>query len=170
MCPVEFLRWSWAAYLGLRCSHDSSKNGSSSKCSNSGKIDFYSLEDYSKALNNSKWFLKNKEGEETTNDISSSNFNRLISPQVDLPVNLNSEDAPTIIVKTSKADPLRDDGIDFVQKLKQIMNGEEEGSTLPTTSNILHFEARGSHVVSILFDKEAREKLNKAWYDAFWAE
>ena len=49
---------------------------------------------------------------------------RLVTPQIDLPPNLRDDIAPTILVTTSKGDPLRDDGIDLYKKLKSAVEGD----------------------------------------------
>ncbi len=142
-CPVEFLRWCWGCYLSF----------------DSEDINFHSLESYSKALHECKWFVNSKD--ETISD--SDKFRRLITPQIDLPPNINGENAPVIIVTTSKADPLRDDGIDLLQTLKK-----KGGSGGAKSTNILHFDKRGSHVISLLFDKKGKERFFKAWNNAIW--
>ena len=64
---------------------------------------------------------------------------------------------PTIIVTTSKSDALRDDGVDLVNELKK--GGGE---------NIFHFEGKGSHVLSLSFDREVLHKFRKTWHDVIW--
>ena len=151
MCPVGLMRWCWGSYLGLTPP-------------NKG-INCCSLESYTQALKTCKWFKET---------IEMKNFKRLIIPQFDLPRDLNRDNAPIVIVTTSKADPLRDDGLDLVQKIKSMhatttttttKGGGEGGSR---KKKIYHFEGRGSHAFSLMFDTKERDRFLKCWHDAIW--
>ena len=69
ICPVEFLRWCWGAYLELRIDDDDDgcKNDDKKKESLKNEIDFHSLESYSTALDRCKW-LKHKKYKKETNE------------------------------------------------------------------------------------------------------
>lgn len=79
--------------------------------------------------------------------------------QTDLPQNIGNDVAPIITITTSKADSLRDDGIDIFMKWKRAVEGDT------STSKVLHFEGIGNHEISFLFDTKEQER---AWKDAFW--
>ena len=150
--PVEYLRWCWGAYLGLSLD-DNDKNITD--------IDFHSLKSYTNALNKCKWFKQKDNEDKGRDDDNVNNFTRLITPQLDLPPNIHDCEVkekkkesdehntptlkpPIVIVSTSRADPLRDDGVDFVRKLKMVGSGE----------NIVHFDVDGSHAFSMLCYKK----------------
>lgn len=171
-CPVEFLRWCWGAYLGLHSSCSSSFSNDDADDGNTGdenhKIDFHSTESYLQALKNCTWIQ---------ND---SKFARLITPQLDLPQNITttgknnidnnsslSTSFPTIIVTTSQGDPLYDDGIDLVSKLKGMNKG---GQFINDATNVLHFEGKGSHTLSLLLNSDLKNRFIEAWNNAIWKE
>lgn len=79
---------------------------------------------------------------------------RLVCPLVDVPQVLEGRDAPKIVVAASKADPLRGDAQLLVDKLKEARH------------NITFVEAKGIHVMSRLFDKQANDKFILAWNEA----
>jgi len=90
-----------------------------------------------------------------------SHFYRLCCPQIDIPSNIsNTEEAPLFIVCTATADALQDDGLDL---LKCIMGTKK---SLPR--NVIHLEGNGSHVLSLIFDKESKRKLINEWHIAIW--
>jgi len=140
-CPVEFLRWSWAAYLEFNPDEIE-------------KLFTLSPHSYEKALMSCKLFQHKEEGsDENKQNLS---LLRLITPQINLPPNLCDEKSLTVIVTTSKGDPLHDDGCDLVQKL------------INSSANVHHFDVKGSHVVSELFDKKNSEMVHKCWNDSIW--
>lgn len=143
MCPVEFLYWCWGAYLEFDCERY--------RKIHSQDIDFKSFDSYNIALSQCKWMGTK----------CPANMNRLISPQVDLPPNLFSTNAPAIIITSSTADPLRDDARDLVQKLQ-----EKNGGKMP--ANVSHFELTGSHAISLMFDNKNTERFLKKWHGVMW--
>ena len=143
-CPTEFVRWCWSAYLQL----DEKKTGD---------IDFYSSDGLKSALEKSKW---SKYMDSSSSERAPASCWRLICPQVDLPPNLDNDNAPKIIVVTATADPLHDDGVDFVKSLRK-----EYGKR---SDKVLHIESGGSHVLSLMFDKKASEDYMAAWSMVMW--
>ena len=109
-CPVDFVRWCWAAYLQLEESNDNRK-----------RIDFSSEASFTDAFDNSVW-----------SKFMTSQASRLISPASDLPDLSNDEEAPMIIVMTATADPLHDAGVDFFKCVrvasKKCVHVESKGS------------------------------------------
>lgn len=75
----------------------------------------------------------------------------LYYPQIDLPD--IQHDQPLIIIHTSSADFLRDDGLDLYQKLQ---------SKSPSSS-IRYFEARGNHVFSVIIDRCTTKSMIDEW-------
>ena len=166
-CPVDFLRWCWGTYLELEPPSTSTNDDIDDNyvvvSHEKEMIDFHSLENYTKALNGCKWTRKD------------SKFNRLISPKVDLPPSLKDnndeprnidsnsgisphDNTPIIIIRTSKADALHDDGIDLVSTLVNHSYSQ----------NLYHFDNTGSHIVSSIFDKEEEYQFLNAWSEAIW--
>ena len=164
-CPVEYLRWSWGAYLGL--SLDDGDNGDNN-------VDIHSFKSYNKALNKCKWLKHNKgsKGKDRDDD-DTNNFIRLITPQMDLPPNIHDSEAtekeesskdhaaslkpPMVVVLTSRADPLHDDGTDFVRKFK--MGGGK---------NLVHLDVDGSHAMATMLSGKVKKRFIKAWHDVIW--
>jgi acetyl esterase/lipase len=79
------------------------------------------------------------------------NIQRLISPIVDLPLNLDSKLAPYFLVKTSKNDGLRDEGLELVNSLKH------------AGARFKAYESVGSHEVSIILDYVVFDSIMKTW-------
>lgn len=79
------------------------------------------------------------------------NIQRLISPIVDLPLNLDSKLAPYFLVKTSKNDGLRDEGLQLVNSLKH------------AGARIKAYESVGSHEVSFILDYGVFDSIMKTW-------
>ena len=140
-CPANFVRWCWAAYL---------------------QVETYQIEKETAVLDDdfgSDNFLRN-------NCLLKDNLwfpangvecrTRLFYPKIELPNDLNVKEAPIIIVKTSTADVLRDDGLDLVEALRGV------------GANVKHFECVGSHGFSMEVDSKARTQFNKFWYEIIW--
>lgn len=142
--PVESLRWLWGAYLKFDCRKY--------RKAYNEEIDFNSFESYSTALSECKWMR---------DECISKNMRRLITPQIDLPTELCEENSPTLIITTSTADPLQDDGIDLLEKIK-VMNGGH----LPST--VRHFDVKGSHAISLFFDQKVRKEFLRSWHCAIF--
>ena len=110
ICPVDWVRWCWSAYLQLEELNGSRK-----------RIDFSSEASMIDALDNSIWskFMNSKAW-------------RLVSPACDLPDLSNDEESPTIVVMTATADPLHDAGVDFFKRVearsKKCVHIESKGS------------------------------------------
>ncbi len=146
MCPVECLRWCWGAYLQFDCQQYRETHNQ--------EINFESLDSYSLALSQCKWMM----GQDDT----SQKMRRLITPQLDLPSGIcRGDGAPTLIITTSRADPLLDDGIDLLQKLKDINGGE-------LSSNVTHIMTKGSHASILLFDHKMRNEFLKLLHAAIF--
>lgn len=93
LCPIEYLRWCWSAYLQL----EKVKNGQKMNYSNEMAI--------AESFKQSVW-----------SSIVNSPAFRIVSPMCDLP-DLRSKNAPKIIVSTNSADVLQDDGLALVDSL-----------------------------------------------------
>eukprot|EP00557_Chaetoceros_sp_GSL56_P013642 CAMPEP_0176477804 /NCGR_PEP_ID=MMETSP0200_2-20121128/834_1 /TAXON_ID=947934 /ORGANISM="Chaetoceros sp., Strain GSL56" /LENGTH=483 /DNA_ID=CAMNT_0017873671 /DNA_START=129 /DNA_END=1581 /DNA_ORIENTATION=- len=100
------------------------------------KIDFSDGVQHESQINNSHW-----------NKFFQKPLWRLACPFVDVPTVRDDCDAPIIIVASSKADPLRGDAQLLVDKL------------IKAKHNVSLIEARGIHVMSRLFDKNANDKF-----------
>ena len=152
-CPVEFLRWCWSAYLQLDEKQD-------------GSIDFYVEGAMQKALDSSVWsdlYNSNSRDDDDNDDNDDDNYNgamfwRLICPQVDLP-SLEDDRVPKILIATATADPLHDDGVELVDGLK---NKCKESS-----GKIHHFDLKGSHVLSSVFDTKGKDAFILEWSKSF---
>ena len=154
-CPATFLRWCWAAYLQLGVqgeAKDGNDNddegedkgsGCSTKSLISPIISYDNVEEYKNILEKSPWFQQPY------------GITRLFYPRINLPNNLNTERAPVIIVKTSTADVLRDDGLDLVKVLKA------------AGANVQHFEMVGSHGISSWLGMIQMEMID-AWSKIIW--
>ncbi len=154
-CPAKFVHWCWIAYLqeySHRCNKDDNGNNEEhgsrhQQQQNDHFTKFGNVDEYIKFMQKRKWLRKplkktsRKEMDNDENELSpSSSLQRLFHPQIELPSKLNEKDAPVILVRSSKADTLRDDGVDFVSCLKNV------------NANIVHFEASGSHGISSIVD------------------
>jgi acetyl esterase/lipase len=128
---VGFLRWGWQAYLNLPPSKDTKPETVSSK---SEALGFDS--------NRTTWSECKWNGTPTE---------RLITPQVDLPVNLDSPGAPKILVTTNQADPLMDEGLYLVAKLQE------------RSAKVIHFDHTGTHWVGTVIDKALLGEVVEAW-------
>ncbi|GFH53966.1 hypothetical protein CTEN210_10442 [Chaetoceros tenuissimus] len=96
LCPIDYLRWCWSAYLQL----EKVKNGQKLNYSNEMAIaESFKQSVWSSMVNTRAW--------------------RMISPLCDLP-SLRSKDAPKFIVSTNSADVLQDDGLALVDSLKTV--------------------------------------------------
>ena len=92
LCPINFLYWSWSAYLQLQEDSDHDENS------------LTNYNNYKMILESSKWY-----GDDSK--LRQSDLWRLSCPQTNVPSGLESKDAPKIIIQTSKADPLYDDAL-----------------------------------------------------------
>eukprot|EP00980_Cylindrotheca_fusiformis_P017018 scaffold5204_cov135-Cylindrotheca_fusiformis.AAC.2 len=142
VCPVGFLQWAWAAYLQV----------------DEETIDFYSRNGLQDALDRSIWSSLNGYGGSNGERKAEKDdfiFWRLVSPQVDLPA-LNAKDAPDILICTATADPLRDDGVELVEALRQ-----------QNLVEIHHFEFRGSHTLAASVDPDGKAAKIDEWSKSF---
>jgi len=135
-CPVDFLRWSWCAYLGLKAE----------------KNQFDEADCVANAIQQSVW-----------RDIQKNDLWRLICPQVDVPHISSSPKNSSflkIIVCTSKADPLHDDGVQLFQALeRQNLNNRH--------CSIQQYDFNGSHCLASISDATGKDKFLKEWSSMF---
>lgn len=130
-CPVEAIRWCWQSYLELDgCDHTLLTNAKSRK-------DALTRNTSRNSWEQCKW--------------KNTNARRLIEPFVDLPNELDREDSPKIFIVTTAADPVRDDGVQLVNTLKQ------------AGASVTHIECQGSHVIGYVVDFPARSKALVGW-------
>jgi len=166
-CPALFVRWCWSAYLQLKVENEVGDDN------NDKMINFDNVDEYTQILEKSSWlkpYIKQKEKKRNTfdnNESTNVNYNsgrattteyglaRLFYPRIDLPKKLNGEKAPVIIVKTSTADVLRDDGCDLVRALKA------------AGANVIHFEMVGSHGISSWFGNNNNGMID-TWSTIIW--
>lgn len=121
-CPVQWLRWCWAAYLQLECTKMEKKK-------ENNVIDFRDDLQYQNFVSNSRW--------STLSSSSQAQVWRLIDPTKFLPdFPTDNDDAPKIIIHTQTADVLRDDGRNLFERLHKSYKASS------------HFETKGSHVFS----------------------
>jgi acetyl esterase/lipase len=145
-CPVGFLRWSWSAYLQLDEKQD-------------GSIDYHTRDGLQRSLDCSAWSsLYSEIAKEDSTQGNGSLFWRLISPQANLPC-LKNDDTPSILICTSTADPLHDDGTELVKGLK-----EKSQSSI---DNIYHFEFTGSHALAAHVDPKGKAAMINEWSKSF---
>jgi len=148
-CPVIWLRWSWRAYLGLDASdhavvvaendkEDAVRRRKLHLITNAGAVSRHPF--WSRVLVEERW----------------KKVMRLVRPASDLPNDLNENDAPSFLVKTSTADPLLDDGTDFVRALTD------------AGARVEHVSFRGSHVVSFDMDASASKRFLRSWRALLW--
>lgn len=101
LCPVNFLYWSWSAYLQLQEESDHDESS------------LTNYDSYKKILESSKWY-------DDSTKLRESDLWRLSCPQTDIPSGLDSKNAPKIIIQTSKADPLHDDALMFSKAIEDM--------------------------------------------------
>ena len=131
-CPVEYLLWSWRAYLGTD----------------------HGVENPSIVQEEPTDGPRGRTNEHIWNDKSSRwrktlKHRRLIEPYVDLPKGLDRKNAPLFLVSTNKADPLKDDGVRLVRALRKV------------GAQVRHVDAGGSHVAGNMFDRQALQDLEE---------
>ena len=80
----------------------------------------------------------------------------MINPAAQLPQGLDAADAPVILITTNRADPLHDEGVDLVEKLKKC------------SANVIHFDHKGSHTIGTTLNSAAMTELTKAWGDTIF--
>ena len=145
LCPIEFVRWCW-----LACLHIDEQTTKIRDLRND-------VISYAADVQKSKWM--------TDNEFKP--FQRLFTPQIDLPSKITiDKDAPQIIIHTSTADVLRDDGLDLIACLQQHHKNESETNDVP--GNLYCFEGNGSHALSLDLDKKTTSKLIHTWYQAIY--
>lgn len=130
-----FVRWCWAAYL----------QSEDAKSRTFSKIDFSNVEEHKSVI------------EQSSKDYHD-NVHRLFYPGIDLPTLNNHDEGPTIIVKTSSEDTLRDDGIELCKTLKAL------------GAKVEHINHCGSHGISSTFDKKSNKKLLSIWEKVIWCQ
>jgi acetyl esterase/lipase len=136
---TEWLRWCWRCYLEL---HDPMEQG-----------DLMQLETMKDRLNHGSnihaW---------DKSPYSKGVFARLVNPTFDMPTGLDKPEAPKFLVLTNEGDPLRDDGIDLVEKLKAV------------GANLKHLEHSGSHWFGTALDKGSFKELVSTWKEMLFSE
>merc|ERR1712038_841602 len=152
-CPIEFVRWCWQCYL--RIGEENSTTKTTSKVGDLRN----NIMSHVTYIQKSKWMTKDE----------LKPFQRLFTPQVDIPYSITiDKEAPQILIHTSTADVLRDDGLDLIACLQKHHEKEcgEGDNNIP--GNLYCFEGNGSHVISLDFDKETTSKFIHAWYQAIY--
>lgn len=154
-CPIEFIRWCWRCYL-----HIDEENSTMKTTTKVVARDLRNdIMPHVIDIQNSKWMIKDE----------LKPFQRLFIPQVDIPPNITTDkEAPQIIIHTSTADVLRDDGLDLIACLQKHHENECESNNNNVPRNFSCFEGNGSHVSSLDFDKETTARLIHAWYNAIY--
>ena len=143
--PVPFLRWCWSAYLQLDENQDES-------------VDFYATNGIHKALQKSNVWSKLYESGNGPKTTEAKAFWRLVCPASDPPA-LEDQLSPNLFIITSTADPLHDDGVELVNKLRE--------KCKQPTNKIHHFDLRSSHAISSAVDPKNRAVFTKEWSKSF---
>ena len=140
--PVDFMQWCWSAYLQL----DEKKENNINFCSSQGLTD---------ALERSVWSrCVNVSSDSSEMDDMDSLIWRLVCPlQGDLPGIIDNP--PKTIVLTASADPLREEGVEFVRFL-EIKYGEN-------ADKVAHFECRGSYIFAQVLDPKTSQRFFNEW-------
>ena len=194
-CPVEFLYYSWSAYLQLE--QETQEHGDSSKSdSDEHKAEtpetetetFTKTEKYTKMLHSSKWYTEPKvngngddKGKLTSKKLPlrQTDLWRLCCPHHDVPSglignNANTDadaDAPKIIVQTSKADPLHDDALLLVNaiqnkhKLEQKQQGGNNNSNIDSDTNLDSNNNKNSNSNVFLSDTKGSHVFSLLFYN-----
>ena len=194
-CPVEFLYYSWSAYLQLE--QETQEHGDSSKSdSDEHKAEtpetetetFTKTEKYTKMLHSSKWYAEPKvngngddKGKLTSKKLPlrQTDLWRLCCPHHDVPSglignNANTDadaDAPKIIVQTSKADPLHDDALLLVNaiqnkhKLEQKQQGGNNNSNIDSDTNLDSNNNKNSNSNLFLSDTKGSHVFSLLFYN-----
>lgn len=139
---ADWLRWSWRAYLGLETPNETMHD----------KGNETPLEKVLRQNSNHKSWKR------WMADQPCKAMHRLVNPLLAIPEGLNgdeSEDAPTIILRYNKGDPLYNDTTDFLDALQQKTGG-----------NAKPYEQMGIH--SDIVDMHSRDDFWKAWSAAIF--
>ena len=83
---------------------------------------------------------------------------RLVNPTSDMPTGLGKPEAPKFLVLTNEGDPLRDDGIALVEKLKA------------SGANLKYLAHSGSHWFGTALDKGSFKELVSTWKEVLFSE
>lgn len=136
---TEWLRWCWRCYLELQ---EPMEQG-----------DLMQLETMKDRLNHGSncnaW---------DESPYSKGVLARLVNPTSDMPTGLGKPEAPKFLVLTNEGDPLRDDGIDLVEKLKA------------SGANLKHLAHSGSHWFGTALDKGSFKELVSTWKEVLFSE
>jgi len=134
--PVDWLRWCWRAYLSLDDStHDPLSD---------------SRENHFNAYSKSKWT-------DSSENADIRNWQRLFAPHMNLPPKEALKHSNLIIV-SSKADPLHDDGHHLAMELIRICSDETKNGLQIVT----YIETNGDHATGLAFDKEKQSEAIEA--------
>ncbi|GKY94901.1 hypothetical protein MPSEU_000455000 [Mayamaea pseudoterrestris] len=133
-----FLRWGWQAYLELLPSKDKKPESEATL----SRSEILGIDSNRTTWNECKW--------------KGSSMERLITPQIDLPMGLNGPDAPQFILSTNRADPLMDECLDLLAKLKE------------HSAKVTHFDHIGTHWLGTEIDKALLGEVADAWGKALF--
>jgi acetyl esterase/lipase len=136
---VEWLRWCWRVYLGLSEPEVPPSIDPSKKLTREDQLNLGS--------NHVAWENSSQR---------KGKYARLVNPMLDMPSQLNEAHAPRFLVTTNEGDPLRDDGLELVQKLRI------EGASL------VHLAHKGSHWIGTSLDKKNFQELIQALVDLLY--
>jgi acetyl esterase/lipase len=136
---VEWLRWCWRVYLGLSEPEVPPSIDPSKKLTREDQLNLGS--------NHVAWENSSQR---------KGKYARLVNPMLDMPSQLNEAHAPRFLVTTNEGDPLRDDGLELVQKLRT------EGASL------VHLAHKGSHWIGTSLDKKNFQELIQALVDLLY--
>ena len=123
--PTHWLRWSWRRYLGVsepEAAHEKEPQASDTRAL------------LAVGSNRHVW--------EASHWYKSTTVRRLVHPNMNLPLALQGEEAPRIVISTNSADPLHDEGVALVEQLRS------HGAA------VTHLDHRGSHFVGTMLDAQ----------------
>jgi acetyl esterase/lipase len=147
ICPTGFLLWCWQAYLELPVpvlKNDSQQTETPESDTTDTIDDLLSVDSNRKAWNESKW--------------KNTSLERLVNPVADLPSEgWKGATAPKILVQTNRGDPLRDDGVGLVDRLKL------------AGADVTHINAGGSHYLGLAMEPALQQSMLETWRDAILA-
>jgi acetyl esterase/lipase len=135
---VAWLRWCWRVYLGL------------------AQPEVPNTIDPNKSTRQDQLNLGSNYDAWESSPHRKGKYDRLVNPTLGLPPHLNEPHAPKFLVTTNEGDPLRDDGLDLVQKL--IAEGAQ----------VRHLGHKGSHWIGTSLDKKSFQELVQALVDLLY--
>ena len=162
LCPTNFLKWCWKAYLQLPAEVDlsNSKIPNIKKETNkdSDQNDVFRMGSNYDAWNGSKWS-------------KSPHWERLIRPLVNLETNppkcwLSSSNAPKFLIVTNRVDALYEEGKQLAATIKSLSGTK---TTTDTTTVVHHIPTKGGHWAGMLMDTDSYKKVLDMFYEMVFA-